>query len=110
MKARECAALLGACFIYACESIFTKLASTQEPMSLPWIACIGGAVAVLGVYAIIWQQIIKRVPVSDAYMFKGSSLIFVMLFSVIFFGDSITQTNVIGAAMIVGGICLFAKS
>lgn len=103
------AALLGANLIYACESVFVKLASVQPQFSLPYFLYLAGAVAVLGLYAIIWQQIIKRIPISEAYMFKGTALIFVLLISVLFLGEHITLFNVIGAAMIVSGIVLFSK-
>lgn len=72
-----------------------------------FMAC---AVCVLAVYSVLWQQIIKRMPISEAYMYKGTVLIFVLCISSILFGESITLPNVIGAAMIVGGIILFSKS
>lgn len=103
-------ALLGANLVYACTSIFTKTASAQEILSLPYLLCIAGAVAVLGIYAILWQQIIKRMPVSDAYMFKGTSIIFILLLSHLLFGEVISVTNIIGAVLIIGGIALNAKS
>ena len=103
-------ALIGTNLVYACTSIFTKTASAQEMLSLPYLLCIAGAVAVLGVYAVLWQQIIKRMPVSDAYMFKGTSIIFILLLSHFIFGEAITVTNMIGAVLIIGGIALNAKS
>lgn len=103
------AALLGANMIYACESVFIKLASRQEQFSPRYLLFLACAVAVLGIYAIVWQQIIKRVPISEAYMFKGTALIFVLLISVLFLGESITVANLIGAAMIVSGIILFSR-
>ena len=73
--------------------------------------CLGlaGAVGVMGVYAICWQQILKRVELSTAYMFKGTSLIFIMLFALALFGEPISIMNVVGAAIIIIGITLFAK-
>lgn len=103
-------ALLGANMLYACQSIFTKLASGCEPLSWGYVAYICCSIAVLGVYAIIWQQIIKRVPISDAYMFKGSVIIFVLIISAVLFGEQISTRNVIGAAMIIAGIAISAKS
>lgn len=64
----------------------------------------------LGVYAVLWQQVIKRMPLSMAYMFKGTSLIFVLLISALLFGESITTNNLIGSAVIVFGIVLYAKA
>lgn len=103
------AALLGANFVYACESVFVKLASQQPQFSSRYFLFLACAVAVLGVYAIVWQQIIKRIPISEAYMFKGTALIFVLVISAILFGEQITLNNVVGAAMIVSGIVLFSR-
>lgn len=103
-------ALIGVNLVYACTSIFTKMASQQEPMSLPYLLWIAGAVGVVGVYAMLWQQVIARLPLSTAYMFKGTSLVFVLLFSALLFGEAITLNNVVGSAIILAGIVLFAKS
>jgi len=102
-------ALVGVNLVYACEAIFTKLAAEQEPLSMLYFLCLAGAFGVMAVYAVLWQQILKRMPVGDAYMFKGTSLIFVLLFSALLFHEGITWTNVIGACLIVGGIALYAK-
>lgn len=95
--------------LYAFQTVFTKLASGCEFLSLGYIGYVACAVAVLGLYAVIWQQIIKRVPISDAYMFKGSVLIFVLIISAAVFGEHITVNNMIGAALIVGGIVLNSR-
>ena len=102
-------ALIGVNLIYACTSIFTKMASQQEILSWPYLLWIASAVGVMGLYAILWQQVIKRMEISTAYMFKGTSLIFVLLISALFFGEVVTVNNIIGSIIIVGGIVLFAK-
>lgn len=102
-------ALIGVNLIYACTSIFTKMASRQEMLSWPWLLWIAGAVGVMGVYAVLWQQVIKRMPLSTAYMFKGTSIVFVLLFSALLFGESITLNNVIGTVIIIAGIVLYAR-
>ena len=78
-------------------------------LSLPYLLWIAGAVGVMGVYAMLWQQVISRMQLSTAYMFKGTSLIFVLLISALLFGEAITLNNVIGSAIIILGIVLFAK-
>ena len=95
--------------LYACTSLFTKYASQQEFLSLAYCLGIVGAIGVMGAYAICWQQILKRVELSTAYMFKGTSLIFIMLLACAFFGEQITTNNIIGACVIIAGIALFAK-
>ena len=110
MKSKEVVALVGVNLVYACTSICTKMASRQEMLSWPYLFWIAGAIGVMGVYALLWQQVIARMPLSTAYMFKGTSLIFVLLFSALLFGEVITLNNVIGAAIIIIGIILFSKA
>ena len=102
-------ALLGVNLLYACESIFTKSASFYNIGSLQYCLWFAGAVAVMGLYALCWQQILKYIELSTAFMFKGTSLIFVMLLAYLIFGEAITLTNVIGAAVIVFGITLYSR-
>ncbi|MBP5412858.1 MAG: EamA family transporter [Bacteroidales bacterium] len=103
-------ALIGINFIYACTTIFTKSASQHQFLSLSYILWLFGAVGVMGVYALLWQQVIKRMPIAEAYMFKGTSLIFVLLLSVLLFGETITLHNIIGAIVIIVGIVIYARS
>lgn len=95
--------------LYACVSIFTKLASQQEFMSWEYVLAFAGAVMVMGVYAVLWQQVLKRIELSVAYMFKGTSIVFVMLLACLLFGEQITWNNIIGALIIIIGIVLFAR-
>ena len=101
--------LVGINLLYACVTIFTKYASQHEFMSTAYCLGLTGAIGVMGAYAIGWQQILKYIEISSAYMFKGTSLIFVMLLASAFFGEQITINNIIGAAVIIIGITLFAK-
>lgn len=94
--------------IYATVGIFTKLASLQVFMSWRYLFAFAGAVGVIGIYAILWQQIIRRIELSTAYMFKGTTIIFTMLFAYWLFGEPITWNNIVGAIIIIVGIVLFA--
>lgn len=110
IKATHIAALVGVNMLYACVGICTKLASQQpalSPLYLFWFFC---AVAVIGVYALLWQQILRFVELGTAYMFKGTTLIFTMLIAALLFGESITVPNIIGSVIIVTGIVLLARS
>ena len=96
--------------IYASVSLATKFTSLQEFLSLKYFFGLAIVVAMLGIYAIIWQQVLKRIELTTAYMFKGTSLIFVLLFSALIFNETITLWNIVGASLIVGGIVWFAKA
>lgn len=96
--------------IYALVSIFTKYSSKQVFLSLEYFIGLIGAVILLLLYALLWQQIIKRMPISDAYMFKGTSIVFVLLLSAWLFEEIITWQNIVGSIIIILGIALFAKA
>lgn len=96
--------------LYACVSIFTKLASQQEFISWEYVLAFFCAVMVMGVYAMLWQQVLKRIELSVAYMFKGTSIVFVMLLACLLFGEQITWNNIVGAIIIVIGIVLYAHN
>lgn len=100
--------LLLICFvIYATTGIFTKYASLYPFCSWQYILSFVGAIGVMGIYAVLWQQVLKYIDLSVAYMFKGTSLIFTMLLAYWLFGEPITTHNIIGAAIIILGIILY---
>ena len=101
--------LIGAFFIYSTSGVFSKLASQQDFVSLLYLVFLCGSVAVLGIYAVLWQQIIKRMDVSLAYMFKGTAVVFGLMLAHFVFGEAITATNMVGAAIIICGITLYAR-
>ena len=103
-------ALVGINLIYACTYICMKKASGFEFLSSPYILWTIGAVIILGVYALLWQQLLAKTPLSTAYMFKGTSLVFVLLLSALLFSEGITGKNIIGSVIIVSGIILYARS
>lgn len=102
--------LVGVNAIYACEAVCNKYASMHDFLSMQYIFGIVAAVVVLGIYAIAWQQILKRIPLTDAYMFKGASLVFVLLFSVMIFHEAVTVWNLVGLAIILIGTIGYART
>lgn len=95
--------------IFACTSVCTRFASQYDFMSWGYWVGLAGAIGVMGAYAIGWQQILKRVELSTAYMFKGTSLIFIILLAWMLFGEQITLNNILGTCVIITGIALYAK-
>ena len=100
--------LIFAIAIYSSVGVFTRMAADYPFMSWPYVLLIGGAVAVLGLYAILWQQIIQRMELGVAYMFKGLGVVFALLICHFVFGEVITLNNILGAVLIVLGITMFA--
>lgn len=110
MKIGKLISLITVNLLYAIVLILNRMASIYAPLSLGYILLLSISVIVLAIYALSWQQIIKRMPISDAYMFKGTSIVFVLLLSAWLFEENITWQNIVGSIIIILGIALFAKS
>ena len=61
---------------------------------------------ILATYAFFWQKVIKKFPLSTAYLSKGSTLFWSMLWAVVIVGESLTFANVLGTVMILSGAIL----
>ena len=58
----------------------------------------------------MWQQVIKRMPVSDANILGGVTTIFGLMIAHFVFDEPITLNNIIGTTIIISGIALYAKA
>ena len=100
VKYSRVAALQAAECLYTISGIAAKLASNYAFLSMGFILCYGAEIAVLGVYAIIWQQIIKRVDISIAYANRAMAIFWSMLWAFLLFKEQITVQNLLGVALI----------
>ena len=57
----------------------------------------------LGFYAIAWQQIIKRCDLSVAYANRSMAILWSLVWTVIFFHESLTVKNIIGVLFVFAG-------
>lgn len=95
--------LYGSFLIYSASAICAKLASGQKKPSAV-LLFIGLEICCLGIYALVWQKVLKRFTLITAMSSKGIVVIFNLIWSVIFFKESITVNNMIGAVIIMWGI------
>lgn len=91
---------------YTLSGVAGKFAAGYHFMSLPFIALYGLEVLILGGYAIVWQQIIKRVDLSIAYANRSLALLWSMLWSALIFQESISLQNLVGVVVVIGGVML----
>ena len=94
--------------VYSLDGILSKLASFESFMSFKWCLCYGGVVALLGIYAIGWQQIIKRMPLTSAYANKAVTVLWGIVWGFVFFNEHITLGKIVGALFIICGVILFS--
>ena len=96
--------------IFAGTGVLSKLAAGTEFLSLRFCLFYGGEFALLGIYALGWQQILKRLPLTVAYANKAVTYVWSMVFGVLLFHEHIRITQVIGCALAVAGVLLFVKA
>jgi len=106
--------------LFSCVSICSKLAAKQLPAdatsfseftiqcmtnwNLILLLCL--MVFLLGIYAFIWQMVIKRSKIAIVYANKSSYLFWTQLAAVLIFGEHLSVCNVIGIAIIFAGVIL----
>lgn len=96
--------------LYSLCSIFGKLAAGQEFMSLGFVLYYGGMILVLGLYALGWQQVIKRLPLTTAYANRAVTVVWGIVWGVLLFGERLSPQKVVGALVVLVGVALFATS
>lgn len=72
-----------------------------SPMYLFWFAV---AVGIMGLYAIAWQLLLERLPLTTAYMRKGLTYVLIFVWARVFFHETITIKQYIGMAIIIVGM------
>lgn len=96
-------------FIYALSSLFSKAALYNNPTILHIILFYGLSLMMLGIYAIIWQQVLKRMELTVAFSNKGITIIWGLIFGTIFFKEKVTIGMIIGSMIVIAGIVFMMK-
>ena len=105
-KTRQWLVLHLAVLVYSGTTICAKLASAQEVLSAPFLCWLGLEVLCLGIYALVWQQAIRRIPLSVAYANKAVGLLWALLWGVLLFGEAVTPGRIAGIALVIAGTFL----
>ena len=94
--------------LYSTSGILSKLAAGQPFLSPGFCLGYGGVIAILGVYAIGWQQIIKRMPLTSAYANRAVTVVWGVVWGVLVFHEGVSVLQLVGCALVVAGVALFA--
>lgn len=88
--------------------VCSKMASqyTGNIFSIEFIFWFGLVFVIMFGYAIIWQQILKRMPLTVAYANRPVTLIWGIIWGALIFGEKVTWNMIAGAAIIFAGIYL----
>ena len=96
--------------LFAGTTVLSKLAAGEEFLSLLFCLLFGGEFVLLGIYALGWQQILKRLPLTVAYTNKAVTLVWSMVFGVLLFHEQIQLRQIVGCTLAVAGVLLFVKA
>ncbi|WP_367925055.1 EamA family transporter [uncultured Ruthenibacterium sp.] len=102
--------LHGLMLLFSLSPVCSKLAGQQSFLSFRFFLFYGLVIVILGIYAILWQQVIKRMSLTAAYANKAVTVVWGMFWGAMLFGEEITLQKCIGAVVIVAGIILYAFS
>lgn len=107
-KVKTLILLHGILAVYSTSTIFSKLAAGQKFLSIKFCLYYGLIILLLGFYAIGWQQIIKRMPLTAAFANKAVTVVWGIIWGFVFFKESITPGKVVGAVLVIAGIVMYA--
>ncbi len=96
--------------VYSFLGFFSKLAASESFLSAKFMLFYGIVLAGLFLYAIVWQQLLKRIPLITAYTNKAVTVIWGIVWGYICFGEAITVKKVIGAFVIIAGVLIVIRS
>ena len=96
--------------LYSFVGVFMKLAFQNEMFSLKFFLFAGLAVLFLGIYAIVWQQVLKKMPLTVAFTNKAICIVWGMLWGALFLGDQITWYKILGSLIVFPGVVLVVSS
>ena len=69
-----------------------------------------GSLAALMVQALVWQQALKRYPLSVAYPFMSGVFLIIPAVSFLFFDESISTGQIAGAVLIAAGTIMLNRT
>lgn len=95
---------------YSTGGIFSKLAASEDFFSLKFCIYYVIVIALLGGYALGWQQIIKRMPLTTAFANKAITVVWGFMWGALVFNEKITVGKIIGALLVMAGVVLFSMA
>ena len=92
--------------VYSINMVFSKYAAAEKLFSFKWMLLYGMVIFILFVYAILWQQTLKKMPLTVAYANKSIVVIWGIIIGAVLFKEEITWNMIVGAGVIIFGIYL----
>ena len=95
-----------AVFMESLTSPCLKLGGKHPFLSTGYIAWFCLAVMILGFYAVCWQLILEKLPLTTAYLRRGFSYILIFVWATLIFHETITWKQILGIIVISIGMVI----
>ena len=96
--------------IYSLGLVSSKFAGGYPLLSIQALGLYGLAFFILGVFALVWQQILKYLPLTIAHANRAVVIPLGMLWGVLLFDEIVTWNMLFGIMIIVCGVvCMVYK-
>ncbi|MBE6828382.1 MAG: transporter [Ruminococcaceae bacterium] len=97
-------------FVYSFAGVLSKFASKEAFLSFRFILLYGGVIGILGIYAIVWQQILKHIPLTTAFCNKAVSIIWGIVWGFLIFKEAVTWNMLLGAVIVIIGVIIVVNA
>ena len=91
--------------VYSFLVMASKLAAGEAFLSPKFLVYYGVVLSTLFAYALVWQQLLKKLPLFTAYANKAVTIVWGIVWGYIFFDEPITMKKMVGAIVIFIGVC-----
>lgn len=90
--------------VYSFAGVIGKIAAGQATVG--FLLLYGVEIVVLGIYALLWQQMIRKFELSVAYANRAVALVWALLWAALFFQEQLTPKKIAGVAFVVAGAAI----
>lgn len=91
-------------------AVCAKTAALKEFMSPGFFLFYGLVILGLFIYALVWQQMLKRLPLVTAYANKAVTVVWGIIWGYLFFDEGVTANMIIGAVIVIVGVLIVVKA
>lgn len=96
--------------LYSLTDLFGKMAASFAFDDMRFYLLYGAVLAVLFLYAIGWQQVIKHLPLTTAFSNRAVTVFWGLVWGVLFFQEELNFAKVLGAIIVIAGVILYARA
>ena len=91
-------------FIYSLGALCSKLAAEKPFLSAAFVGLYISLLLILFIYAVFWQQLLKKIPLTTAFANRAAVVVWSMVWGRLFFSEKITWQMIAAVFLIFIGI------